>query len=132
MTIMTAKLVRQNSNWHRLLHLLDRNGGMLYLAQLYKPRKHQPTHDDVITDGMPKMTEAALLSYAARYEKRAQWLGWVSIQYVNNRSWVTLLPKGREVLKAFRDGKNWDVEKKRPIAKLLKYTKQISLQSDAG
>ncbi len=108
MTICKVNIFKPNTNWHRLLHLLDRNGGMLYIAQLYKPRKHQASHDDVITDGMPKMTEASLLSYESRYEQRADWMGWVDVQKRNNRVWVTLLPRGRDVLKAFEAGQKWD------------------------
>jgi hypothetical protein len=113
---MSAKsnVIQPNSNWHRLLHLLDRNGGTLYLAQLYKSKSkgdgkfYSPDHP-IVTDGMPKMTEykLALASASMRYERQAERMGWVMVQKWNNRTWVTLLPKGRSVLKALAEGKMW-------------------------
>ena len=126
------KVFKPLSNWHRLVHLLDLNGGTLYKAQLYKPRaNYQPDHPEVITDGMPLLTERNLLSYAARYEMQASHMGWVTIQKHHNRAWVTLLPRGRSALKTFRDGKNWDVESQCAIASLHKFRKVIELQGDA-
>lgn len=124
---MTAKIFKPNSNWHRLVHLLDRNGGTLYLAQLYKPRQNQPEHPEVITDGMPKLTEYELIQYAMRYEKQAARMGWVNIQQYRNRTWVTILPKGRSVLKAFAAGASWNRESDTPVRILKSIHKIIQL-----
>ena len=108
---MAAKIVKPNSNWHRLVHLLDRNRGTLYLAQLYKPKTGQAGHPEVIRD-MPLLTEYSLMRGrgAMGYERQAERMGWVNIQRHRNRVWVTLLPKGRSVLKAFEVGASWNTE----------------------
>ncbi len=111
---MTARFLKPNSNWHRLVHLLDRNDGTLYLAQLYKPKAGQAAHPEVITDGMPQLTEYALLDYRNRYEKQAALMGWVNIQRHRNRTWVTLLPRGREALKAFAKNEVWNTRTSLP------------------
>ena len=125
---MTAKIVKPNSNWHRLVHLLDRNGGMLYLAQLYKPKMGQAGHPEVIRD-MPLLTEYSLMRGRASmgYERQAERMGWVNIQRRRNRVWVTLLPKGRDVLRAFADGKKWNTQEDRPVLELHKVV--INLQT---
>ena len=116
---MTAKIFKPNSNWHRLVHLLDRNGGTLYLAQLYKPHAGEPQHTDVITEGMPKLTEYSLIGgQDLRYEKVASRMGWVNIQRHRNRVWVTLLPKGRTILKAFTEGNSWNRIDETPVKPL--------------
>ena len=122
-------LVQPNSNWHRLLHLLDRNDGTLYKAQLYKPRAgYQPEHAEVVTDGMPKLTEYSLLaSGAMRYEEQAARMGWVSIQRWNNRAWVILLPKGRSILKALRKGESWNRDSDVAVRPKFKYHKTITV-----
>ena len=126
---MTTKpYIKPNSNWHRLLHLLDANGGTLYLAQLYKPRGGKATHPEVITNGMPLMTEFDLIAGPnKRYEKQAQHMGWVSIQRWKNRTWVTLLPKGRTILKALAEGKAWDREADVIARTPFKYRKTVTL-----
>lgn len=133
---MSAKsnVIQPNSNWHRLLHLLDRNGGTLYLAQLYKPKSkgdgklYSPDHP-IVTDGMPKMTEYSLMlnSAAMRYERQAERMGWVMVQKWNNRTWVTLLPKGRSVLKALAEGKNWNREADVAVRASFKYRSTVIL-----
>lgn len=125
---MSAKtnLLKPNSNWHRLLHLLDRNEGTLYKAQLYKPKKDRAC--DIIVDGMPLMTEYSLLaSSAMRYEEQAARMGLVSIQRWNNRAWVILLPKGRSVLKALAEGKSWNKDLDVAVRPKLKYHKTITV-----
>ena len=122
----SSKVYKPESNWHRLVHLLALNGGTLYLAQMYKPKRRSDgtlySIDHFIeTNGMPKLTEYKLLaSQSMRYEQQAMHMGWVTIQRWNNRTWVTLLPKGRSVLKAFRDGKNWDIAKQSDDCCLIK------------
>lgn len=125
---MSAKtnLLKPNSNWHRLLHLLDRNGGTLYKAQLYKPKAGRVC--DIDTDGMPLMTEYSLLaSSAMRYEEQAARMGLVSVQRWNNRAWVILLPKGRSVLKAFTEGNSWNKETDVAVRPSFKYHKTITV-----
>ena len=127
------KIMKPMSNWHRMLHLLDLNGGTLYKAQIYVPKtdikkfvgspdstgrstifydyKTRLDHQ-IKTDGMPKMTNTTALkptSYA--YEERGHKLGLVVIQRYNNRKYVTLLPKGRDILnRFFRKDLNWEVQ----------------------
>jgi len=121
---MPARIIKPNSNWHRLVHLLDRNRGTMYLAQLYKPKRGQAKHPEVVTDGMPLMTEFGLLSGPAmRYEAQAERMGFVRIQRQNNRTWITLLPKGRDVLKAFAEGKKWNTQEDRPVFEIHKTVK---------
>jgi hypothetical protein len=126
------KIMKPMSNWHRMLHLLDLNGGTLYKAQLYVPKtdiiwdseldsnsriaytlstRKRPDHL-IKTDGMPKMTNVSAMkptSYA--YEERGHKLGLVFIQRYNNRKYITLLPKGRDILnRFFRQDLNWEVQ----------------------
>lgn len=115
------KIMKPLSNWHRMLHLLDLNGGTLYKAQIYVSKSYRdhvkmrdvirPDHQ-IKTDGMPKMTNTAATkpsSYA--YEERGHRLGLVSIQRYNNRKYITLLPKGRDILnRFFRQDLNWTVQ----------------------
>lgn len=131
---MAAKILKPKSNWHRLVHLLDRNGGMLYIAQLYKPRQNQPEHPEVIRDGMPQLTEYSLMRGRAAmgYERQAERMGWVNIQRYRGRVWVTLLPKGRSVLKAFEVGASWNSESNEPVRILQSIHKTIQLQGDAA
>lgn len=113
---MAAKILKPKSNWHRLVHLLDRNRGTLYLAQLYKPKMGQAGHPEVIRD-MPLLTEYSLMRGRGSmgYERQAERMGWVNIQKHRNRVWVTLLPKGRSVLKAFEVGASWNSESNEPV-----------------
>lgn len=131
---MPTTVLKPNTNWHRMLHLLDLNQGTLYRAQLYVPKmnvrfkatgdyykngspKHKmvggmtPDHN-IRTDGMPKMTNVAAnkpTSYA--YEHRADRMGLVAVSRYNNRKYVTLLPKGKDVLdNFFRKGKKWEIQ----------------------
>ena len=107
------------SNWHRMLTMLERNGGTLYRAQMYQQpewswssatnRSYQTDqHGYVTTGGMPKMTRVSALappSYA--YEHRAEAMGLVAIQRHKNRKWIVLLPKGRTVLAVLDRGQTW-------------------------
>ena len=114
------KIMKPLSNWHRMLHLLDLNGGTLYKAQMYVSKTRYnaacclvstPDHS-IKTDGMPKMTNVSAMkptSYA--YEERGHKLGLVAIQRYKNRKYVTLLPKGRDILnRFFRQGLKWEVQ----------------------
>ena len=131
--MLNVTYLKPNTNWHRLLHLLELNQGTLYRAQLYAPKSYtkkqlidpvsfgspvykytnaiSPDHP-IRTDGMPKMTRTAAFkpsSYA--YEHRAEKYGLVAISRYNNRKYITLLPKGRDVLdNFFRKGKKWEVQ----------------------
>ncbi len=117
---MIATYLKPNTNWHRMLHLLEINQGTLYRAQLYVAKTRynaqgarisQPEHP-IRTYGMPKMTNVSAFkptSYA--YEHRAEKYGLVAISRYNNRKYITLLPKGRDVLdNFFRKGKKWEVQ----------------------
>lgn len=110
--------LKPKSNWHRMLTMLDRNGGTLYRAQMYQPKSgwnyktRKPiqvnNHPDIDTGGMPKMTGVsamAPLSYA--YEHRAEKMGLVTIQRHKNRKWIILLPKGKTVLMILDRGQSW-------------------------
>ncbi len=108
------------SYWHRMLKMLNLNGGTLYRAQMYqsksgwnyKTRKPIKTNDHpyIHTGGMPKMTNVAAMAprkYA--YEHRAEDMGLVTIRYHKNRKWIILLPKGYSVLREYLDqGRTWN------------------------
>lgn len=107
------------SNWHRMLTMLNLNGGTLYRAQMYQqpatvwsPTRramHTPDqHTDIDTGGMPKMTRvSALAPLLFAYEHRAEAMGLVVTRYHNNRKWIILLPKGRTVLTVLDRGQTW-------------------------
>lgn len=105
------RVVKPQSNWHRLLHLLAANGGTLYVSQLYNRKK-----EGDIKGNMPKMTDyKAIASASMNYENQAEHMGWVIIQRWNNRTWVVLMPKGRTILKALDDGQGWDRDSDKPV-----------------
>ncbi len=127
------KTMRPMSNWHRMLHLLDLNGGTLYKAQMYVPKTDTRTQmvghsqygtpkykytivkrmdHSINTNGMPKMTNVSAMKPASyAYEERGHKLGLVCIQRYNNRKYITLLPKGRDILnRYFRQDLNWEVQ----------------------
>ena len=118
---MATTHLKPNTNWHRLLHLLDLNQGTLYRAQLYVIKNYYDhVHGRIVmspdhlikTDGMPKMTRTSAFKPASyAYEHRAERFGLVAISHFNNRKYVTLLPKGRDVLdNFFRKNKKWEVQ----------------------
>ena len=110
--------LKPQSNWHRMLTMLNQNGGTLYRAQMYQSKTSMVSstglvckidhHPYINTGGMPKMTcvsALAPLSYA--YEHRAEVFGLVTIRYHKNRKWIVLLPKGRTVLMVLDRGQTW-------------------------
>ncbi len=111
--------LKPQSNWHRMLKMLNLNGGTLYRAQMYQSKKYMTSssghtfqidnHPYIHTGGMPKMTcvsAMAPLDYA--YEHRAEAFGLVVIRYHKNRKWIILLPKGYTVLREYLDqGRDW-------------------------
>lgn len=110
--------LKPKSNWHRMLKMLELNGGTLYRAQMYQSDatwdsthhilSQVDQHPEVITGGMPKMTgvKACMpLSYA--YEHRAEKMGLVTIQRHKNRKWIVILPKGKTVLMGLDRGQTW-------------------------
>lgn len=111
--------IKPNSNFHRMLTMLNLNGGTLYRAQMYQPSttwdqatgksiKAVDKHAYVYTGGMPKMTrQYALKPNIFSYERRGGVMGLVNVQEYGNRTWVTLLPKGRDILALLDKGYSW-------------------------
>ena len=115
-------VMKPNTSWHRMLDILDLNGGTLYRAQMYKERKEKfnsatqefervVNHDDVKTS-MPKLTSRdGMTGTRNQWETIGSIYELVTLEWKNNRKLITITQKGRDVLKTFRDGNEWAVDK---------------------
>jgi len=116
------KVMKPDSSWHRMLDILDLNGGTLYRAQMYKERRIKYNsatqqfqwvinHDDVKTAMLKLTSRDGMTGTRNQWETIGAIFELVTLEWKNNRKLITITQKGRDVLEAFRNDKEWAVDK---------------------